>query len=126
MIFVFNTNEKRKDAKVVKTKMTLVIKKGNVIHLQGHFIVAIPLKNTNFCAVTSKQNFSKKWKKEQCQKARCILCLDYCLVMTKYIIQWSLPKYYYIERMQKFSRYFLCLSCIYSLVSQQGKTYGRS
>ena len=64
MIFVFNTNEKRKDAKVVKTKMTLVIKKGNVTHLQGHFIVAIPLKNTNFCAVTSKQNFSKKWKKE--------------------------------------------------------------
>ena len=42
VIVMLNTNEKRKDTKVVKTKWAFVIKKCNVIQLQGYFIVATP------------------------------------------------------------------------------------
>ena len=78
MIFVLNTNEKRKDARVVKTQRALVIEKGNVIHLQGHFIVA-SLKNTIFRALRSNQNFGNNEKKGQRPKGGPVFSLDYCL-----------------------------------------------
>ena len=75
MIFVLNTNKKRKDAKVVKTKRALVTKKRSVIYLQEHFIVTSPLKNTNFHALRSKQNFQKNEKRPVSKSQMCFISI---------------------------------------------------
>ena len=79
-------------------------------------------------------NESKEKEKE---KERCCWQLDFerefwppsalwTTMITKCIIQWCLPKYYYIKKNAKGFRVFLWISCIYSLISHKYKTHGTS